>query len=190
VRRPTLAGPARRRAVVVLDGLVDQFRRAGYDRAERLDDLRARVHGPGRRALEVRLAGEGRVFGGTYALEVATADPVVEPTRGLTARGRGLVTLRTVAFRARRGDAAGRRAAAALEACHELVERLSQVHFERIRVEPDGRAVIRHMGGSVVWVLFPPIVKPIPLVAEQVRAVVAAMEAFPSRNEPAERAQP
>ena len=54
------------------------------------------------------------------------------------------------------------------------------MHFERIRVEPDGRPVIRHMGGSVVWMLFPPLVRPVPLIAEQRRAAVEALEAFAS----------
>jgi hypothetical protein len=52
------------------------------------------------------------------------------------------------------------------------------VHFERIRVEPDGRPVIRHFGGSVVWVLFPPLVKRVPFVPEQVEATLAALGAF------------
>ena len=45
-------------------------------------------------------------------------------------------------------------------------------------MEPDGRPVIRHLGGSVVWVLFPPLVKRVPLVPEQVNATLAALEAF------------
>jgi hypothetical protein len=59
-----------------------------------------------------------------------------------------------------------------------LVDLLSKVHFERIRVEPDGRATIRHMGGSVVWVLFPPLIKPIPFIPEQAAASLRALEAF------------
>ena len=61
---------------------------------------------------------------------------------------------------------------------HELGERLAAVHFERIRIEPDGRPVIRHLGGSLVWIAFPPLVKAIPLVPEQVRATIAALGAF------------
>jgi hypothetical protein len=34
------------------------------------------------------------------------------------------------------------------------------------------------MGGSVVWVLFPPLVKRVPLVDEQVEATLAALEGF------------
>jgi hypothetical protein len=83
-----------------------------------------------------------------------------------------------IRFRARRGDQAGRRLADRLEADDRLTRRLAAVHFERIRVEPDGRAVIRHMGGSLVWILFPPVVKGIPLVSEQAHASIAAMQAF------------
>jgi len=93
-------------------------------------------------------------------------------------RGRGLVRMQGVAFRPRRGDDAGRRLAERLRADRDLAEHLAAVHFERIRIEPDGRAVIRHMGGSLVWMLFPPLVKAIPLVPEQVRATIAAMESF------------
>jgi hypothetical protein len=118
------------------------------------------------------------VFGGTYGLEISTGEPVVGRSAGLSARGRGLVKLRSVSFRCRRGDEAGRLLARRLEADRALVERLARVHFERIRVEPDGRAVIRHMGGSLVWLLFPPLVKGIPLVPEQARAAIAALEAF------------
>ena len=52
------------------------------------------------------------------------------------------------------------------------------MHFERIRVEPDGRPVIRHMGGSVVWMLIPPLARGVPLVPEQARASVDALRAF------------
>jgi hypothetical protein len=34
------------------------------------------------------------------------------------------------------------------------------------------------MGGSVVWVLFPPLVRQIPLIPEQVEATLAALDAF------------
>jgi hypothetical protein len=34
------------------------------------------------------------------------------------------------------------------------------------------------MGGSLVWVLFPPLVKSVPLVDAQVGAVVRALDAF------------
>jgi len=34
------------------------------------------------------------------------------------------------------------------------------------------------MGGSVVWILFPPLVRTIPLVDEQARATLRALDAF------------
>jgi hypothetical protein len=83
-----------------------------------------------------------------------------------------------VRFRAKRGDEAGGRLAQELTSNEALGEQLSRVHFERVRVDPDGRPVIRHLGGSVVWVLFPPVVRRIPLVPEQVEATIAALEAF------------
>ena len=121
---------------------------------------------------------KGRVFGGDYALEVSTDEPVLPPSGGLSARGRGVVKMRGVRFRAKRGDETGRRLAHELASNQALGEKLSRVHFERIRVDPDGRPVIRHLGGSVVWVLFPPLVRRIPLVPEQVEATLAALEAF------------
>jgi hypothetical protein len=120
----------------------------------------------------------GRIFGGTHALEVSTAVPVLPATRGLSARGRGAVRLGGFRFRPRSGDAAGRALAERLERDARLDEALRGVHFERIRVEPDGRPVIRHMGGSVVWILFPPLMKSIPFVDTQARATVRALEAF------------
>jgi hypothetical protein len=96
----------------------------------------------------------------------------------LKARGKGVVKMKGVRFRAKRGDAAGEQLAARLGADAAVGEALSKVHFEEIRVKPDGRPVIRHLGGSVVWVLFPPIVKRVPLVPEQVDATLAAIEAF------------
>jgi hypothetical protein len=173
-----LEHPARRRAARALEEDVELFRRAGYSEARQASRFEARLAGPERLPLRLTIAATGRVFGGTYALEASTADPVLPRTAGLGARGRGVVRLQGIAFRARRGDEAGRRLARALEADRRLVERLMSVHFEALRVEPDGRAVIRHMGGSVVWFLFPPLIKGIPLVAEQVHATIAALEAF------------
>jgi hypothetical protein len=121
---------------------------------------------------------EGRLFGGTRALEIATAAPVLPPTRGLTARGRGAVTMRGVRFRARIGDAAGQRLADALNGDAAVQEALRSVHFESVRVEPDGTPVIRHLGGSVVWILIPPLLRSTPLVPEQARATLAAMRAL------------
>jgi hypothetical protein len=142
----------------------------------------------GRPAIRLRVARDGRIFGGSYALEVSTEKPVLPSSGGLSARGRGVVKMQGVRFRAKRGDEAGGRLARELASNEALAEQLSRVHFERIRVDPDGRPVIRHLGGSVVWVLFPPLVRRIPLVPEQVEATLAALEAFraasPRRSKP------
>ena len=135
-------------------------------------------HAPPDGEIRLSMAREGRVFGGTYALEISTGKPVLPRTRGVTARGKGVVKLQGIEFRGKRGDAAGRELAARLAADEVLVERLSAVHFEQIRVDPDGRAVIRHLGGSLVWIAFPPLVKAIPLVPDQVSATIAALAAF------------
>jgi len=128
--------------------------------------------------VRLQLTRDGRIFGGNYGLELSTEEPVLPPTRGLSARGKGVVKMQGVKFRAKRGDAAGERLAERLGSDARLTELLGRVHFERIRVEPDGRPVIRHLGGSVVWVLFPPLVKRVPLVPDQVVATLAALEAF------------
>ena len=83
-----------------------------------------------------------------------------------------------VRFRARGRDEAASRLAAELSADAELGEALGVVHFERLAVEPDGRPVIRHMGGSVVWVLIPPLVRSTPLPAGQPEAMVRALDEF------------
>ena len=121
---------------------------------------------------------EGRLFGGTRALEAATAQPVLPRSRGLTARGRGAVSLRRVEFRARLGDAAGEQVASALNADPVVQEALRTVHFDSVRVDPDGTPVIRHLGGSVVWILVPPLLRSTPLVPEQARATAAALRAL------------
>jgi Protein of unknown function (DUF3156) len=141
--------------------------------------LEARLRSPGGGPpLRLQLTRDGRIFGGNYGLELSTEQPVLPPSRGLTARGKGLVRMQGVRFRAKRGDEPGRRLAEQLGSDAGLAERLGRVHFDRIRVDPDGRPVIRHLGGSVVWVLFPPLVKRVPLVPEQVDATLAALEAF------------
>ena len=137
--------------------------------------MRSPAGGP---PLRLQLTRDGRIFGGNYGLELSTEEPVLPPTRGLSARGKGVVKMQGVKFRAKRGDAAGAQLAERLGSDARLGELLGRVHFERIRVEPDGRPVIRHLGGSVVWVLFPPLVKRVPLVPEQVDATLAALEAF------------
>lgn len=123
----------------------------------------------------------GRIFGGTFALEVSTDRPLLPATGGLSARGRGVVALRAVRFLARRDDEEGRRLARRLDADASLTRALSSVHFERVRVEPDGRVTIRHMGGSLVWLLFPPMTYAVPIVPEQARATVEALRAFGER---------
>jgi Protein of unknown function (DUF3156) len=173
------SGLARRRATTSLDETIERLRPAGYSQVYRPGPFEARLRSPtGGTALRLRMTQEGRIFGGNYGLEIATENPVLPPTRGLSARGRGVVRLRGVTFRARRGDEQGRRLAERLQSDEGLGERLGRVHFELIRVEPSGRPAIRHLGGSVVWILFPPIVKTIPLVPEQVQATLAALDAF------------
>jgi Protein of unknown function (DUF3156) len=173
------AGPARRRAVIALDDAIERFARAGYTEVERLGPLQARLRSStGRPSVRLEMSQEGKILGGNYALEISTDKPVLPPTRGLSARGKGLVRMRGVQFRAKRGDPEGSRLAEGLGSDARLTERLGRVHFERIRIEPDGRPVIRHMGCSVVWVLFPPLVKQIPFVPEQVDATLAALDAF------------
>jgi Protein of unknown function (DUF3156) len=172
-------GPARTRAVAALDDTIASLEGAGYSDVVRTSPLEARLGSPGgRRALRLRMATSGRIFGGSYALEISTDEPVLPPTLGLSARGQGVVKMRGVRFRARRGDPAGSRLAERLSSDRDLGERLGEVHFERVLVDPDGRPVIRHMGGSVVWVLFPPLVRKVPLVPEQVDATLAALDAF------------
>lgn len=172
-------GPARRRAIASLDDAIERFGRAGHSQAERVTPLEARLCSPtDARPLRLRMTQEGRIFGGNYGLEISTDEPVLPSTRGLSARGKGLVRMQGVRFRARRGDPAGKELAERLGSDLRLAERLRLVHFERIRVDPDGRPVIRHLGGSVVWILFPPLVKQIPLVPAQVDATLAALDAF------------
>jgi Protein of unknown function (DUF3156) len=169
---------SRSRAARAFAEVVEGFEHDGFavERKGLTADLR-RDGGP---ALHLRIAQQGRIFGGSFALELSTAEPVLPATRGLRGRGRGVVKLDGVDFRSRGHDEAGRLLGARLERDERLQARLREVHFERIRVEPDGRPVIRHMGGSVVWVLFPPFVKAVPLVPEQRRAAVTALEAFAS----------
>jgi hypothetical protein len=158
---------------------VEAFAGAGFRERGRRGELRTILERD--RGIPVRLElvpTGGRVFGGAYALEVSTADPVLPPTGGIRARGRGIVRLERISFRPRVDDAGGRRVAERLGSDASLQRALREVHFEEIRVEPDGRAVIRHMGGSVVWLLFPPMARPIAMGPEQVRATIGGLEAF------------
>jgi hypothetical protein len=175
-----LSRPAGRRALASFEDTIARLGKVGYAEVERVGPLEARLRSLQRRpSLRVRMTTTGgRIFGGTYALEISTDEPVLPPTRGLSARGKGIVRMQGVRFRARGDDFAGRELAERLAADDHLGERLARVHFEQIRIDPDGRPVIRHLGGSVVWILFPPIVKQIPFVPEQIGATLAALEAF------------
>jgi hypothetical protein len=173
-------GLSARRAAAVLKADTDAFERLGYRSREGDSPYSVVLAAPeGGRDLELRLRPEGRVFGGNWGLELSTAEPVLPATgRGLTARGRGVVRMQGVRFRARHGDEAASRLAAELSADAELGKALGEVHFERLAVEPDGRPVIRHMGGSVVWLLFPPVARTTPLPAGQPEAMVRALDEF------------
>ena len=172
-------GRARKRAGAVLDANLEVFARAGCRETARSFPLEARLEAPaGKQPIVLRMVPDGRIFGGAFGLEISTAKPVLPRSRGLRARGRGVVRLSGVAFRARRRDAEGARLAVLLSADRRLGDALKEVHFERIRIEPNGTPVIRHMGGSVVWFLFPPLVRPVPLIDEQAAASLGALDAF------------
>jgi hypothetical protein len=173
-----MVGVAKRRAARALEGVLEAFGRTGYTTESRPGPLRARLRSANGHAIAVELVPQGRIFGGAYGLEVSTAAPVLPPSHGLRARGRGVVRMKGVAFRAGRRDEAGQELARRLAADGPLAEALTDVHFERLRIEPDGRPVIRHMGGSLVWILFPPLVKQIPFVDSQARATAKALAAF------------
>lgn len=172
-------GRARKRAAAVLREVAAAFEGLGYQATETADSLRLRLEADGRPPLRLVLQPTGgRVFGGTFALEVSSAEPLFPSTAGVAARGRGLVRLNAIEFRGRAGDPRAARLADHLQSDRSLNSALCAVHFEQVRIDPAGRPVIRHMGGSLVWILFPPMVRPIPLVPEQVTATIAAMEAF------------
>jgi hypothetical protein len=176
-----LRGISTRRAAAVLASDTEAFEGLGYRARDGDAPYSVALAGPGeRRDLILRLTPEVRVFGGNWGLELSTAAPVLPPTaRGLSARGRGVVKMQGVRFRARRGgEASDSELAAALSADAELSDALARVHFDRITVEPDGRPAIRHLGGSVVWVLFPPVVRATPLPDGQPEAIVAALDEF------------
>ncbi|HSL10864.1 MAG TPA: DUF3156 family protein [Actinomycetota bacterium] len=168
---------ARTRARAVLARDVEAFAAAGYAQRGRRDDLGATIARDGRPALRIELVPTGgRIFGGAFAMEVSTADAVLPASGGVSARGRGIVRMHGVRFRGR--DDEGTRVGDSLSTDDDLQRALSRVDFEEIRVEPDGRAVIRHLGGAVVWFLFPPMTKPIAIGAAQVRATADALAAF------------
>jgi hypothetical protein len=170
-----------RRAAAVMDSDVEAFARAGCRPLERRGPYEAVLDargGAGRVVL--RLSPLGRFFGGNWGMEVSTEEPVLPATQGgLAARGRGVVRQQGVRFRPRRGG--GPDAAALAEALtndEKLSDALNDVHFEEVAVRPDGRPAIRHLGGSVVWVLFPPVVRATPLPPGQAEAVLKALAAF------------
>jgi hypothetical protein len=171
-------GPAYRRAILSLEDAIEELARAGGE-AERLEPLRARVRpSAAARAVRLEMAREGKIFGGNYGLEISTDEPVLARTGGLSMRAKGIVRAQGFRLRPKRGDAAGTELAERLRDDARLAEALGRVDFERIRIEPDGRPVIRHLGGSVVWILFPPLVRRIPFVPEQARATLEALDAF------------
>jgi hypothetical protein len=173
--------PVGNRAARVLAEDVEAFERAGCRLLERRGELEAVLSAPrdgGR--IVVRLTRVGRIFGGNWGLEVTSEEQLLPETQsGLAARGRGVVKQQGVRFRPRRGgDEAAARMAEALSADSNLGEALGRVHFERLWVRRDGRPVIRHLGGSVVWVAFPPIIRSTPLPPGQPEELLRALEAF------------
>jgi hypothetical protein len=171
---------AARRGATVLAHDIEAFERLGYRPLERAAGLEAVLRAPkGHPDLAVRLVPEGRLFGGNWALEASTAEPVLPVTPlGLSARGRGVVRRQGVSFGAKGSDPAAGRLAELLSADERLGEALGRVDFETLAVRPDGRPAIRHLGGSIVWVLIPPIVRETPLPAGQAKAMVRAFDAF------------
>jgi hypothetical protein len=175
---PSLPGA---RAARVLADDVEAFERAGCRLLERRGDLEAVLAAPkGGGRILVSLTRVGRIFGGNWGLEVSSVEALLPATpSGLAARGRGVVKQQGVRFRARgRSDEAATRLAEALSADQKLGKALGRVHFERLWVRRDGRPVIRHLGGSVVWVAFPPIVRATPLPPDQPRELLRALDAF------------
>jgi hypothetical protein len=83
-----------------------------------------------------------------------------------------------VSFSAKGSDPAARRLAELLSADARLGDALGRVDFEALSVKPDGRPAIRHLGGSIVWVLVPPVVRETPLPAGQAEAILRAVDAF------------
>ena len=175
-----MRGLSARRAAAVLKSDIEEFERLGYRPHEGDSPYSVVLTAPeGGLDLALQLRSEGRVFGGNWGLELSTAEPVLPATRrGLAARGRGVVRMQGVRFRARGNDEAASQLAAELSADARLGKALADVHFERLAVEPDGRPVIRHMGGSVVWLLIPPMARTTPLPAGQPEAMVRALEEF------------
>ena len=167
---------ARAVAARTLREVVTVFESCGFQELDR-GELTATLERESRR-LRLHLRPRGGIFGGSYGLEITSGGAPLPVTRGVSGRGRGTVRLTGVDFRAKRGDGRGGELAARLTADEALQQAIVRVHFERVRVEPDGRPVVRHLGGSVVWILFPPLVRGVPLVAEQAEATARALAAF------------
>jgi hypothetical protein len=180
-----MAGLNARRAAGVLADDVKEFERLGYRPLERSSSFAATLAAPGGgRDLVLRLHREGRVFGGNWALEITTAEPVLPASeRGLSGRGRGMVHMQGVRFRAHRGDDAGAAVAEALSDDAALGAALGDVHFEHLAVDRDGHPVIRHLGGSLVWFALPPVRRATPLPPGQPEAIVTALDAFARAGE-------
>jgi hypothetical protein len=169
------------RAVRVLQSDVEAFEQAGCRLVERRGSHEVVLAAPdGGENVIVRLTQVGRIFGGNWGLEVTTDEPLLPETAGgLAARGRGVVKQQGVRFRPRqRGDTGAARLADALSMDRPLGDALGRVHFERVWVRRDGHPVIRHLGGSVVWVLFPPVVRTTPLPQGQPAELLRALAAF------------
>ena len=131
----------------------DREPRRGRVRRRRAGELaEARLSSPaGGVPIRLQLTRDGRIFGGNYGLELATREPVLRELAVSRREGRGEDAGRALwpsaeTARPAVGGAArrGRPPRRAARPCP----------LQRIRVEPDGRPVIRHLGGSVVWVLF------------------------------------
>jgi Protein of unknown function (DUF3156) len=169
------------RAARVLADDVKAFEQAGCRLLEHRGDHEAVLAAPrdgGR--IVVKLTRVGRFFGGNWGMEVSSEEALLPATTGgLAARGRGIVRQHGVHFRPRRrDDAEGARLAEMLTGDASLGEALGRVHFERVWVRRDGRPVIRHLGGSVVWVMFPPMVRSTPLPPGQPAEILRALDAF------------
>ena len=171
---------AARRAATAFAHDIEAFGQLGHRPLERPGPLEAVLSAPrGRPDLVLRMVPEGRFLGGNWALEVSTAQPLLPATPlGLTARGRGVVRRTGVSFKAKGSDPAARRLAELLSGDERLGEALGSVDFETLAVRPDGRPAIRHLGGSVVWVLVPPIVRATPLPRGQAAAMTHALDAL------------
>jgi hypothetical protein len=178
-----------RRAATAFAHDIDAFGQLGHRQLERSRALEAVLSAPrGRPDLVLRMVPEGRFFGGDWGLEVSTAEPLLPATPlGLTARGRGVVRRQGVSFKAKGADPAARRLAELLSADERLGEALGRVDFETLAVRPDGRPAIRHLGGSVVWVLLPPIVRATPLPRGQAEAMTHALDVFAAAGQDVRR---